>query len=124
MAEPRIVGNSEILSNDGPKLPITLAPIQAPIMPTTAAVKKPPGMRPGTKDSAIQAQTAATTRNKIKPIILINNFQPHSTGELPDEVKITGDVADSQRCFGRLMTLSDSIIRFLSSFPVKLILFA
>jgi hypothetical protein len=46
-------------------------------------------MCPGTKYSAIQAQRAATIRNKIKPTIVINNFQPHRA-DLPDEVEING----------------------------------
>jgi hypothetical protein len=74
ITEPIIVGSSDMPSKDGPKVPQRREPIHAPMMPTIADVRKPPGMRPGRKYSAIQAQAAATIRNKIKPIILIKIF--------------------------------------------------
>jgi hypothetical protein len=65
-ADPKIQGRSDTPARLGPIGPTILPPIQAPMMPTIAEVKKPPGMEPGTSLSAKYAQAAATKRKRIK----------------------------------------------------------
>ena len=69
IAEPIMQGINGTPASSGPTPPIKFTPSQPPIMPTTAEVKNPPGTVFGTKRSAIAAQTAATTKNKINQII-------------------------------------------------------
>ncbi len=66
-----MAGISATPASSGPKLPIKEVPIQAPIMPTMAEAKNPPGIDPGTIASAIHAHTAATIKNKMNPRMLM-----------------------------------------------------
>jgi hypothetical protein len=48
------------------------------MMPTIADTKKPPGITPGTKYSAIHAHAAATIKKNMKPRMPIMNYLNHS----------------------------------------------
>jgi hypothetical protein len=67
-------GTSATPARLGPKDPIMLSPIHAPMIPKIADVKNPPGITPGTNLSAIHAQAAATIRKRIKAKILMMLF--------------------------------------------------
>lgn len=74
IAEPMIAGRIATPAMSGPKWPNNAVPIQAPITPTMAEARNPPGIRPGTNASAIHAQTAATIRKSKNPSMLIYNL--------------------------------------------------
>ena len=74
-AEPIKQGTRDTPARSGPKWPMKLPPIQAPMIPTIADVRNPPGRQLGIRRSAKKAQIEATIMKRMKLRIPIIRLQ-------------------------------------------------